>query len=200
MVKVKIYVEGGGESKSLHTKCREGFRKLLEKAGFVGHMPRIIACGSRREAFDDFRTAMMDSGADEYPILLVDSEGSVSSGAWEHLHSRDGWDKPLDAEEDQAHLMVQCMETWCIADRETLRAFFGQHVHEGSLPPDVDLENRAKDDVQNALMQATRQCGRDREYSKGKRSFELLARLNPETLRKLLPHFTHLCDVLNGRL
>ena len=41
-----IYLEGGGESKELHSRCREGFRKLLEKNGFKGNMPRLVACGS----------------------------------------------------------------------------------------------------------------------------------------------------------
>ena len=30
-MKKVIYLEGGGDSKELHTRCREGFRKLLEK-------------------------------------------------------------------------------------------------------------------------------------------------------------------------
>lgn len=55
---MKLYVEGGGNAASLKTACREGFSKLLEKAGFKGRMPRIVACGSRNDAFDSFCTAI----------------------------------------------------------------------------------------------------------------------------------------------
>ena len=46
----RIYVEGGGDAKDLRTRCREGFHKLLENAGFTGRVPRIVASGSRNEA------------------------------------------------------------------------------------------------------------------------------------------------------
>jgi hypothetical protein len=199
-VKVRIYVEGGGDSRTLNSKCREGFRKLLEKAGFKGRMPRITACGSRESTFEDFQTALSDTRGEAFPILLVDSEGPVNSEPWQHWRDRDGWIKPVNADNDQAQLMVQCMETWCVADREALQDFFGNRLHERSLPPDDNLETRTKDDVQTALERATHPCGRDREYKKGVRSFELLACLNPARLQERLPHFLKLCDALDRRL
>ena len=54
----RLYIEGGGDSKQLHTRCREGFRKLLERCGFGGRMPRLVACGGRNSTFDDFSTAL----------------------------------------------------------------------------------------------------------------------------------------------
>ncbi len=47
MVKVKIYVEGGGDSKEQHVRCREGFRKLIEKSGFIKRSPAVVACGAK---------------------------------------------------------------------------------------------------------------------------------------------------------
>ncbi|MDR0720595.1 MAG: hypothetical protein LBF78_13230, partial [Treponema sp.] len=55
---VKIYVEGGGDTHTLRTACRRGFSGFLEKAGLKGYMPRIVACGSRNNAYADFCTAM----------------------------------------------------------------------------------------------------------------------------------------------
>jgi hypothetical protein len=52
----RIYVEGGGESKEMHARCREGFRTLLENSGFKGRVPRIVACGGRDAAYDAFAT------------------------------------------------------------------------------------------------------------------------------------------------
>lgn len=198
-MKVKIYVEGGGDSKALRIRCREGFHKLLERAGFAGRMPAITSCGGRLSAFDDFRTAVGCSAAGTYPLLLVDSESGVSKEPWDHLKDQDNWDKPDDAEDDQAHLMVQCMETWIAADQEAVKNFFGQYLLEKALPPTDDLENRSKDDVQTALKNATKNCGRDRMYEKGKRSFELLGQLDPEKL-KVLPYFSRLCNVLDEKL
>ena len=199
MVKVKLDIEGGGDNRSLHIECRRGFRKLLEKVGFK-RMPSTKACGRRRSAFDDFKMALETASADDYPILLVDSEAPVTEPPWKHLHARDGWARPDSAAHDQAQLMVQCMETWCVSDRKALQRFLGQQLQESALPPPNDLEERAKADVQQALEHATRECGRDRTYVKGKRSFKLIAELDPGVLRAKLPHFAKLCEVLDKKL
>ncbi len=199
-MKVKLYVEGGGDRSSDRIKCREGFRKLLERAGFDRRMPATHACGGRNAAYDNFRTALRMERMGEYPVLLVDSEAPVSQPAWQHLRSRDGWERPAEAEDDQAQLVVQCMETWCVADRNTLREFFGDCLRENALPALNDLETRSKETVQKALADATHDCGQDRGYRKGKRSFELLAELDPAELKKHLPHFVRLCKMLESRL
>ena len=196
---VKIYIEGGGDGKASHSECRRGYRKLLEKAGFT-MMPQTIACGGRSSAFDRFATAIRFPERDVYPVLLVDSESSVSKEPWEHLKDSDGWDRPDGVEDDQAHLMVQCMETWIVADQEAVRRFFGQNLLANALPPTVDLEERSKDDVQKSLEHATKNCGKGRTYEKGKRSFELLAQLDPQTLKRLLHHFSRFCVVLDSKL
>lgn len=36
MTDAKLFVEGGGDSKELQARCREGFKKLLENSGFAG--------------------------------------------------------------------------------------------------------------------------------------------------------------------
>lgn len=55
--KVKIYVEGGGNLARLKRKCRQAFSSFFKRAGFKDRMPRIVACGSRNNAYDDFCTA-----------------------------------------------------------------------------------------------------------------------------------------------
>ena len=96
--------------------------------------------------------------------------------------------------------MVQCMETWCLADRDALKDFFGHEFQESALPSDTVLESRSKADVLNALSHATRDCGRDRQYSKGRRSFELVGNLDPAKLKSRLPHFQRLLDVLDAKI
>jgi hypothetical protein len=133
MVK-KIYVEGGGDSETLHSRCREGFRCFIEKAGFKGRMPRIVACGGRRAAYDRFKIAC-ETG--EKAMLLIDSEDFVAvDSPWVHLSNRpgDGFAAPQKADDDHCHLMVVCMEAWFLADRNTLSLFFGQGFNEKALP------------------------------------------------------------------
>jgi hypothetical protein len=60
-VSATIYLEGGSSgpgSKDLQIRCREGFRKLLEKCNYKGRMPHLVACGSRGAAFGDFKIAL----------------------------------------------------------------------------------------------------------------------------------------------
>ena len=72
---IKLYVEGGGDSKELKARCRRGFRKFIEKAGLEGRMPRIVACGGRQNAYDSFVAALdVEGPMGPIPMLLVDAE------------------------------------------------------------------------------------------------------------------------------
>ena len=121
MVNVKLFVEGGGE----HAReFRSGLGKFIEKAGAVGRMPRIVACGRRDNAYDKFRKAHGDG---ENAMLLVDAEEPVTAGgSWEHLKGRDNWDRPAGTTNQQCQLMVQVMETWFLADVNALESYYGQ--------------------------------------------------------------------------
>lgn len=191
-----LYVEGGGDSKEQHARCREGFRKLMEQSGLRGHMPRIVAGGSRSATYRQFTKAQLDS--EKISILLVDSEEPITQSPWAHVLRRDQWERPSGATDDQLQFMATCMETWIIADRQALSRFFGANLNEKALLPLNDLEQRRRDEVQETLEQATRPCGPDRQYKKGRRSFQVLASLDPQTLTRYLPHFRRLIDTLNS--
>jgi hypothetical protein len=187
MVAVTLYVEGGRNGKKLRTACREGFAKLLERAGLKGTMPRIVACGSREDAFGDFETAVLAATANAVPVLLVDSEGPVvGDSPWAHVKVRvaDGWERPVGASEQQLHLMVECMEAWLVADRANLSTYFGQGFADKALPAKTaKLERLRKEDLYRALAAATRQAKSKGEYGRGKHSFELLGGVDPVKLR-----------------
>lgn len=202
---VTVYVEGGGRRAELNNQCRLGFQKLLIKAGFSGRLPKVVPCGPRERAFRSFSNALR-AGA-EYPILLVDSEDVVAdanlpdanpSGAWAHLSRRDGWTWPADAQDDQAQLMVATMETWLLADRQKFIAYF-PGINRNALPPDSDLERRSKEDVAEALEQATQPSSKGR-YHKGNHSFDLLGEVDPDELERRLPHFRRFIEALRARL
>lgn len=199
-MKAHLYIEGGGPSKWDKIGCREGFRKLLQKAGFSDRPPALTACGGREAAFDRFKTAHKTAkGA--YVAMLVDSEDPIANveKTWEHLKTRpdDNWDRPIGASDDQVLLMTTCMESWIVADRATLKGHYGQHLQETALPPLHNLENRDRHDVQDKLGHATRNCSN--AYAKGKRSFEILGILDPKALENLLS-FARMVRILKEKL
>lgn len=194
---VKIYVEGGGDGRDLLTRCRSGFRTFFAKASLAGRMPRIIACGSRNTAYDKFCTAFRNRRTNEFIVLLVDSENPVAAGnrPWRHLEGRDGWARPSDATEDQAHLMVQCMEAWFLADADALVAYFGPDFKPRALPGTREIETVEKVDVLRGLRNATRQCNKG-TYGKGRHSFDILEQLDPAKVFAVSPHANRLIETL----
>lgn len=197
-----IYLEGGGDSRDLQIRCREGFRKLLERCGYVGRLPRLVACGGRGAAFDAFKTALASARKGDIVALWIDSEDPLGDveATWEHLKGRkgDGWDRPAGATNEQVLFMTTCMETWIVADRETLSKHYGADLQESALPALQSLEVRARDAVQSALVNATRRCSN--AYTKGKRSFEVLGQLDPATLIEHLPSFARVRRILDASL
>ena len=195
---VKVYVEGGGDGRELRARCRKGFSSFFEKAGLVGRMPQVIACGGRQSAYEKFRAGLAAGKKQGFIVLLVDSEGPVAegSGPWFHLRNRDGWHKPDDATDDSAHLMVQCMEAWFLADKDRLEVFFGQDFNRNALPGNQNIEEVAKPDVLNGLKNATRQSQSKGEYGKGRHSFELLSQIDPANVLVASPHARRLVDTL----
>ena len=186
---VKLFVEGGGEGKVLRTECRQAISEFLEKAGLVGCLPRIVASGSRGQAFGDFCTAIRSH---EPALLLVDSEGPVppeyQTGEpdawqpWAHLSQRvgDGWAMPVGATERHCHLMVECMENWFLADRAALAEFFGQGFLATALPAATrPIESVGKIQLYDALQAATNHCKTKAQYGKGEHSFKLLSTIDP---------------------
>lgn len=213
---VKLYVEGGGDSNALKTACREGFSKFLGKAGLAGRMPRVVACGSRADAYDSFCTAISNG---EAAMLLVDSEAPVVADAqqgdgatredwerwqpWLHLKQRqgDGWEKPISSDDMQCHLMVQCMEAWLLADRETLKRFFGQGFRESSLPAAANpIEKTGKQQLYDALAKATSGCKTKSAYGKGEHSFKLLALVAPAKVVAASPWARRFIETLKMRM
>ncbi len=193
-----FYIEGG-ESKEDQIRCREGFRKLLEKSGFTGKMPRLSACGGRESAFDDFKTAHARRKPDDFIAMLIDSEDPITDieKTWDHLKIRDNWDRPTGAEDKHVLLMTTCMESWIVADREALREHYGHKLKENVLPPLVNLENRNRHDLHKSLVRATRDCSN--AYTKGKRSFVVLGTLTPSALNSL-PSFARVIRILTEKL
>ena len=197
---VTVFLEGGGNDAHLKRQCREGFGRLLKSCGFEGRMPRLVACGSRNEAYDDFKNVLARASDGDLFMLLVDSEDPVTdiNRTWNHLRQRDNWQKPVGAEDEDVPLMTTCMETWIVADRSTLSQHCGQRLHESALPSLHNLENRNRRDVLRNLEHATRCC--TAQYAKGPKSFVVLGKLNPDVLQQYLPSFRRARSILDSTL
>lgn len=201
-MKIKVYVEGGGQTKALRTKCRRGFSAFFSKAG-LSQKPAVVACGTRNDAYDDFCTAVKTVEADTLPLLLVDSEASVANGntdaPWDHLKTRDGWNKPNGAAENQAHLMVLCMESWFMADKDALAEFFGNGFHRNSLPRQADIEAIPKATLYSCLKNAARPT-KKKTYGKGDHSFGILAMVDPQKVQEASQWAKRLITTLKEKL
>jgi hypothetical protein len=184
----RIFVEGGAKGQ-LAQKCRQGFARFFEKSGLGQRKPRIVSCGTRRAAYEDFCYALSKAKKNDVYLLLVDSEAPVTVDAdqvWAHVKARqgDGWDKPATAAADTLHFMVECMENWFLADPQALETFFGQGFNSESLPKRKDVEIIAKAEVYEALKNATAKLKTKRPYGKGVHSFSLLEKISPDKVKE----------------
>lgn len=57
---------------------------------------------------------------------------------------------------------------------------------------------RARGEVQKALERATQNCSNP--YGKGRRSFEILGKLDPDSLEQHLPSFARMRRILTAKL
>ena len=196
MVNIKLYVEGAGQTDTQRSICRQAFSEFFDKAG-ITRRPRTIPCGGRASTFDVYQTAL-ENNKNEIVLLLVDSEDAVAEGStiWDHLKTRDGWEKPTGADEKRTFLMVCVMETWFLADRDALKQVFGQKFKENSLPNRKDFESIAKALVYKSLANATGGC--KKAYAKGDVSFEVLKAVNPVRVEAACPAAKRLLNYLRN--
>jgi len=144
----------------------------------------FVPCGGRKKAFDDFITAFQNPNG-TWPILLVDSEDEVlDESKIQHLTQRDAWRFPDEVVERQVQLMATCMESWILYERDGLRAFYGQCLHESGLPSTFETEKRHRHTLFETLQHVTRTCAKDKVYAKGI-AFQILMRMSRETLMDL---------------
>lgn len=202
MVKaVHIYVEGGGASKVTKTKLREGFSSFLKDLRDIAQSQsiewRVIACGGRNAACDDFCTAVRIS-PEVFNALLVDAEGPVVARTsvpghqlWQHLKQHDGWDCPQGVDDAQCFLMVQSMETWLIADKQAIKTFYGHDFLQNALPRTVNIEAIDKKTLLEKLEHATAKTQK-RQYHKTKHAFDILRNADARVVRQAASH----CDRL----
>lgn len=197
-----IFLEGGAEKdRRQRIRCQQAFHDLLDRMGFSGRKPTLVACGSRNNAYQKFVAEMSkpEPGADWF-AMWIDSEDPIAEKeeTWKHLKTRDEWDRPQGADDEQVLFMTTCMETWIVADHETLQKHYdGQELVKNRLPRSSNLENVPREKVYQGLKGATERTRNP--FEKGKPAFELFGKLNPEAL-SILPSFTRAKRILKEKL
>lgn len=203
--RVRVYVEGGGDTRLQQRSLCKGFQQLFE--AWLGDLPRprVIACGGRTQAFDDFVDANR-SHRDELSLLLVDSEAPVTEGVspWDHVLQRigDGWKRPVGVGDDQLYFMAQAMEAWLLADVDALNRYYGQRFRSQDIPVRRNVEELAKQDLFDALTKATREARSKGPYCK-RHGCELIGEISPAKLRERSPvhavrFFDRLREAMSG--
>ena len=197
MVKVTIFVEGGGDTRLQQSDCRKGFGEFFNKLAIKSSLI-IIACGGRKNAYDSFCMGLKNTKNNEYCLLLVDSEAPVNSpSVWQHVYLRvgDKWQKPDKATEEHLHFMVECMEAWFMADKQTLISYYGQGFNQNALSQNAKIEDISKQDLYATLNNATRKTAKG-GYSKGRHSFEILSKIDAKEVVDKSPYAKRLLDTL----
>lgn len=196
-----MYLEGGGPYAKSQTAaaCRKAFHLFFESALGNQRKPRIVASGSRDEAYHEFCRSL-DNDPDIFAVLLVDSEDPVAAGrtAVAHLRQRENhWNHAMP--DGQVHIMVQCMETWFLADKTALEKYYGSKFKVSALPPNPKIEEISKHDVLKCLAGATKATSKG-SYHKTKHGFDILERIDPGAVRRASRHADELIKLLIQKL
>lgn len=190
MTEIRVYVEGDPK---LRRGFHEFFKDVRKQAGVRRIKFQCIPCGA--EPVRDFCCALK-SNREALNVLLLDNDGQLS---FEGLTQRNDWKPPREVSEDKVHWMVQIMESWFLADVETLREYYGPEFASDRLPAYPNVEDAPKTDVERGLKEATRRTSK-RQYHKTAHAPDILAKLRPDLVRARAPHCRRLFDTLLARL
>jgi hypothetical protein len=79
------------------------------------------------------------------------------------------------------------LEAWFLADKDALKAYYGQGFNPNSIPGNPNVEQIAKATVATAMENATRNTQKG-EYWKIRDASRLLERISPDVVRAKSPH------------
>jgi hypothetical protein len=190
VTEIRVYVEGDDK---LRSGFHEFFKDVREPAQALRIGFKCIPCGA--EPVRDFCNALR-SNPESFNVLLLDNDGRLS---FESLKKRSDWKPPREVDEKEVHWMIQIMESWFLADIETLREYYGPGFDPDHLPGHPNVEEAPKADVERGLKEATRRT-RKGPYHKTAHAPRILELLKPGQVRAHAPHCRRLFDTLLATL
>jgi hypothetical protein len=181
VTEVRIYFEGD-------PALRPGFRAFFRELTGAPGLPLKLIAG-KATAIQDFLTAQR-----KHPralnILLLDSERPDDGKLFESTCEPRG---VSGAAKELVFWMIQCMESWFLADAESLAEYYGAGFRQNALPGNPQVEAIPKNDVQDGLKAATRETSKGR-YHKTRHAPDLLERIHPEFVRRKSPGCRRMFD------
>lgn len=203
---IRIYIEGDKKSKNSNISLREGFstffNDLREKAREKHIRFDVILGGNSAETFKDFLRGVK-SHPNSFVTFLIDSDDEVSEGDTpkSFLQSQEkskNWEwKNVD--DEQCQLMVQIMESWFLADIETLKSYYEQKFNSKAIPKTNDVEKVAKTDVEKSLNRATKDTKKG-VYHKIRHGAELLSRIDVEIIKQRANHCQRIFQTIEEKI
>lgn len=145
----------------------------------------------------DFQIAIR-TRPNAWNILLKDSEGPDSGTLSASLCEQNGWGP---SHEESIFWMVEMMESWFHADKDTLERFYGPGFKKNALKANPNVERISKKDLKDGLSAATKGT-RKGDYYDNKTSHgpKLLASIKPELVREAAHHCQKLFQVVLAKL
>lgn len=190
---ITIYLEGGGHGGEGRRRLGRAMEVFLRKV--TQRKLRVFPLGGRSEVIRQFRK---HASTEEVRLLLVDSEQPVQAatpaGYARHLASEGGL---LPEPHDHLHLMIQCMESWLIADRDAWERLYGPDAAR-ALPGTCETDDLEKRDVLSAVQRALELGSRHGRYRKLEDGPKVLERLDPNAVARRSRSFRALRDWLTS--
>jgi Domain of unknown function (DUF4276) len=206
MVKeIQIFIEGGskGQDRFSSQKLRIGFASFLSELVAEAREKKIRfninICGSTDQTFRIFQSANKKAN-NSFPCFLVDSDKPLEADDTPKvfLQREKNWDFE-NIEDNQCHLMVQIMESWFLADVETLKSFYGQNFKHNAIPKQPNVEKIAKLEVENFLDKATNETSKGK-YHKIRHGTELLGKIKTVKVKEKAEHCRRLFETIVKKL
>jgi len=175
-----IFIEGGSaENGKINADFRRAWSKFFQNAG-ITNVPKIVISGSKMIV-----KFSRDRRKDK--VLLLDSEESIPADRENekmkvfdkflfNIKKRSDWCDDENIYDEQIHFMVACMESWFMADMETLQKYYGKFFAGEHFNWD-DVEIIARNKIMDALKKATKNTKKG-TYHKTKHAPEILQNLN----------------------
>lgn len=187
---IRIYYEGDKSLKS-------GFWAFLSSIRTKAQEKRckfdLIATEGTPER--DFGIALR-SHPTALNILLRDSEGPDTGKLSVSLCVQHGWDT---SNANSIFWMVEAMESWFHADKGALEAFYRTGFRKDALKGNLNVEQISKKDLLDGLKAATSNTSKG-AYHKTKHAPQLLARIDPDRVRKAAPNCDKVFQFVIGQL
>lgn len=203
---IRIYIEGDKKSKNSNISLREGFSNffndLRDKAREKHIRFDVILGGNSAETFKDFLRGVK-SHPNSFVTFLIDSDDEVSEedtpkSFLQKQEKSKNWEWK-NVGDEQCQLMVQIMESWFLADVETLQSYYGQKFNSKAIPKTNDVEKIAKLEVENSLNRATQNTQKG-IYHKIKHGAELLTRIDVIKIKQRAKHCQRIFQTIEEKI